>query len=235
MAVRAQARHRHRLSRFKGTLRYNAAMSQLTPRQAERRERILRTVRDHLSRFGYEGLSMREVANSAAVSPTTLYNQFQNKDGLILEAQNEVLAQVTSAVAAQQKSGIDHLIASAEAIAEQAVATPKYADAMARMLFNSDPGDPICQVLLGRLVQENRTRIREMLELGEVRKGVDVELLARTLAGDAWSTILLWIKGFIALQDFKSSYLLRLLLTLVPVLTPKTARRYEDLLQPIRG
>ncbi len=205
-------------------------MNQLTPRQAERKERILQAVRDHLSRYGYEGLSMREVANSASVSPTTLYNQFQNKDGLILAAQTEVLAQVSASVAARAKSGIEHLIASAEAIAEQVVQNPRYAEAMTRMLFNGSPTDPICQILLGSVVQQNRNRILEMLELGEVHKDVDVDLFARTLAGDAWATILLWMKGFIALQDFKRDYVLRLLMTLAPVLTPKTARRYRALL-----
>ncbi len=204
------------------------ARAQLTPRQVERRERILKAVRDHVSRLGYEGLSMRDVADAAGVSPTTLYNLFQNKDNLILAAQEDLLEQLAESVRALQKSGLEYLIASAEAIADQVVKTPRYADAMVKLLFKSEPGDPICQMLLGDVIRQNRSRVQEMVELGEIRDDVDVDVLARCLGGDAWSTILLWMKGFIALHDFKREYVGRLLMTLVPLLTPQTRRRYRD-------
>lgn len=204
------------------------AASALTPRQAERRERILKTVREHLARYGYDGLSMRDVAETAGVSPTTLYNQFSNKDGLILAAQEDLLADLTQAVRSQRKAGIEHLLAHAESIAGQVVRTPSYAEAMTRMLFNSNPADAICRTLLGNLVQQNRSLLREMIELGEVRKDLDVEQFARLLAGDSWATILLWMKGFIALQDLPREYVRRLLMTLVPAMTPAAARRYRN-------
>jgi TetR/AcrR family transcriptional regulator, cholesterol catabolism regulator len=206
-------------------------MNDMTPRQAERRERILKTVRDHLSRYGYEGLSMRDVAESAGVSPTTLYNLFQNKDGLILAAQEDVLARVASSVRSTRTSGLARLIASAEAIAEQVVTTPRYAEAMARMLFNSSPADPICRMLLGDVIRQSRNRLQEMQTQREIRRDLDLDLIARILAGDSWSTIMLWMKGFIALQDFRQEYLRRLLMTLAPMMTPQALRRYREQLQ----
>ena len=137
-------------------------MSQLTPRQAERKERILKTVRDQLSRFGYDGLSMRDVADAAGVSPTTLYNLFQNKDGLVLAAQEDLLDRVAQSVRSQHKKGLQRLIVAAEAIADQVVKTPRYADAMTRLLFNGDPGDPICQILLGNVIQQNRNILLDL-------------------------------------------------------------------------
>lgn len=209
------------------------AQAQLTPRQAERRERILKAVRDHLSRLGYEGLSMRDVADAAGVSPTTLYNLFQNKDNLILAAQEDLLAHVADSVRAQEKVGIEYLIATAEAISDQVVRTPRYADTMVKLLFKGDPGDPICRILLGDAIQQNRIRVREMIELGEIRDDVNVDVLARCLAGDAWGTILFWMKGFIALHDFKQEYVGRLLTTLAPLLTPAARRRYRDRMNPV--
>lgn len=206
-------------------------MSELTPRQAARRERILKTVRDHLSRYGYDGLSMRDVAESAGVSPTTLYNLFQNKDGLVLAAQEDLMGQLAENVRASRESGTQWLIAYAEAIAGQIVTTPKYADAMARMLFNSDPADPVCRILLGDAIRQYRTILRDMQRLGEIRKDIDVELFARSLGGNSWATVLLWMKGFIALQDFKGEYVRSLLMILMPVMMPSALRRYRNQLQ----
>jgi AcrR family transcriptional regulator len=208
-------------------------MARLTPRQAERQERILKTVRDHLSRLGYEGLSMREVADAAGVSPTTLYNLFQNKDSLVLAAQQDLLEQLAQLVRSEKKTGLQRLVASAEAISDQVVRTPRYADAMVRLLFKGDPGDPICQILLGDVIRQNRGILKEMLELEEVRADIDVELLARRLAGSVWSTILLWVKGFIALHDFKREYVSGLLMTLMPFMTPTALRRYRKRLHPV--
>lgn len=202
-------------------------MIDLTPRQAERRERILQTVREHLSRFGYDGLSMRDIAEAADVSPTTLYNLFRNKDGLVLAAQQDVLEQMGRVVVDSHAAGIGRLIVTAEAIADQVVRTPRYADAMTRMLLNSDPADPICRMLFGDVIRRNRMLLEEMKSLNEIHKDTDVEQFARHLTSDSWGTILLWMKGFLALQDLKEASVRKLLLTLLPVMMPRTARRYR--------
>jgi TetR/AcrR family transcriptional regulator, cholesterol catabolism regulator len=206
-------------------------MKDMTPRQAERRERILGTVRDLLARTGYEGLSMRDVAESAGVSPTTLYNLFQSKDGLVLAGLEDLLQRLSDSARVEEQSGLARLIASAEAVADQVVRTPRYAEAMARMLFNSAPADPICRMLLGEAIRQNRLRLEEMREQHELRGDLDPDHVARLLAGDSWSTILLWMKGFVALQDFPREYLRRLLATLTPLMTPQGLRRHRRRLQ----
>jgi TetR/AcrR family transcriptional regulator, cholesterol catabolism regulator len=203
-------------------------MIDLTPRQAERRERILRTVREHLSRFGYDGLSMRDIADAADVSPTTLYNQFKNKDGLVLAAQQDVLEQLGRTVIDSHTAGIRRLIVTAEVIADQVVRTPRYAEAMTRMLLNSDPADPISGMLFSDVIRRNRMLLEEMKSLNEIHKDTEVEQFARHLTSDSWGTLLLWMKGFLALQDLKEASVRKLLLTLLPVMTPKTARQYRE-------
>jgi TetR/AcrR family transcriptional regulator, cholesterol catabolism regulator len=206
-------------------------MIDLTPRQAQRRERILRTVREHLSRLGYEGLSMRDIAEAADVSPTTLYNLFRKKDGLVLAAQEDLLLQLGKSVVDSHAAGLRRMIVTAEVIADQVVRTPQYADAMSRMMLNSEPADPICRILFGDVIQRNRMLLDEMKMLDEIRKDTDVEQFARHLTSDSWGTILLWMKGFLALQDLKEASVRKLLLTLLPVMTPKTVRKYRDRVQ----
>ena len=67
----------------------------LTPKQEERRQRILRAARDMVADHGYEGMVMSQVAERAGVSPTTLYNLYNTKDQLVMESLRELLAQNT--------------------------------------------------------------------------------------------------------------------------------------------
>ena len=61
-------------------------VKELTPRQESRRHRILKVTREMVADHGYEGMVMSEVAERADVSPTTLYNLYNTKDELLLEA-----------------------------------------------------------------------------------------------------------------------------------------------------
>ena len=114
-------------------------MNSLTRTQIERRERILEAVRDRLSSHGYDGLSMRDLADSANVSPTTLYNLFGGKDALVLAALRDLLDQIAVRVAQSEATGMQRLLIGAEEIGRQIVATPEYAEGMTRTLFNADP------------------------------------------------------------------------------------------------
>ena len=67
-------------------------LRKLTPRQEDRRQRILASARDLVADQGYDGMVMSQVAERAGVSPTTLYNLYNTKDQLVLEALRELLA-----------------------------------------------------------------------------------------------------------------------------------------------
>jgi AcrR family transcriptional regulator len=200
----------------------------LSPRQIQRRERILRTVRSHLSRGGYENLSMREVASASSVSPTTLYNLYENKDGLVLAALQDQLAQVARDFD-EALNGIEKLIDRAAVSSRHIVETPRYAEAMMRMLFNSESTDPIAEVLLHSSIATNRQLIIEMQELGEARKDIDVEPYARNLAASRWANLFLWTQGHIALRNLEREYVRTELLTLVPAMTPRTLKKYRPM------
>jgi len=199
----------------------------LSPRQLQRRERILSTVREALSRGGYEHLSMREVASASGVSPTTLYNLYQNKDGLILAALQDLLAQIAASVPADLR-GIDRLLALSSASSGQIMQTPRYAEAMARMLFNSAPTDPIAEALLHSTIDDHRILLEQMQHLGELRDDVDLLVFARNLSANRWATLLLWMQGHIESRDLEREYLRCDLLTLIPVMTAATSRKYLD-------
>src|SRR5687767_14059827 len=70
-------------------------MSLLDEHKAERRARIGKAARQLVAERGYEGLTMRELAQKARVAVPTLYNLFGSKDAILvaeLEAQARQMA-----------------------------------------------------------------------------------------------------------------------------------------------
>ena len=194
-------------------------MKILTAVQQQRRERILLSARDQLSQFGYEGLNMRELAVIADVSTSTLYNLYQSKDTLILAALEDQLADINAVVAETNSSGLGRFLARVEAVADQIVETPKYAEAMGKMLFGADAHDPIVQLLIGTSLSFNREELAEMASCGELRQETDRNFLARSLSSTGWSTVLMWMKGYVALHDFKQEYVRNAVTMLLPYVT----------------
>jgi AcrR family transcriptional regulator len=168
---------------------------------------------------------MRYLAESASVSPTTLYNLFGGKDALVLAALRDLLDQIADRVARSQATGMQRLLVGAEEIGKQIVATPEYAEGMTRTLFNADPADPICELLLANGIDGNRQALVEMQARGEIQRHIDVEAFARDLTGRGWMVILLWMKGFIALRDMPSELKRSIVVALAAAMTPKLARR----------
>ena len=198
----------------------------LTPLQSQRRERILRAVRDQLETGGYDGVSMRDLAELANVSPTTLYNLFESKDTLILTALTDLLGQLNTRVRQANLNGLARILLNADVVAQQIVATPHYAEAMARLLFNAAPNDPIVDILLHRTVDDNRLALQEMIADKEIRGDIDLELFARRLSTNNWALIFQWMKGYLSLPELRGEYRRGVILTLLPAMTPKTSRQY---------
>ena len=193
-------------------------MKSLTVDQQQRRERILSSAREQLSRAGYEGINMRELAVAAEVSTATLYNLYQSKDTLILAALEDLLADLNDEVVNSGATGLNRYLKRVEVFANQIVETPRYAEAMGRMLFNADASDPIVAVVLGASISIHREELEEMKSAGQLKAGSDLEFIARSLASTGWSVILMWMKGYVALHDFKKEYARNAVASLLPFL-----------------
>ena len=205
-------------------------MKTLTAVQLQRRERILLSTRDQLSQLGYEGLNMRDLAVIADVSTSTLYNLYQSKDTLILAAVEDLLSDINEVVVATGDSGLDRFLARVDKVADQIVDTPKYAEAIGKMLFNADAQDPIVQMLIGASLSFHREELAEMARLGDLREETDTDFLARSLSSIGWSTVLMWMKGYVALHDFKREYVRNAVLMMLPCVTETAEAKLRQLL-----
>ena len=200
-------------------------LSALTPLQRARRERILATTRDQLSNLGYDGINMRDLAATAEVSPTTLYNLYENKDVLVLSALEDQLTRMGKEAGVQPAAGLDYLLTISRAITRQIVETPRWADAIARLLFQAQPEDPITRTLLTDTLKDRQAALTVMQQAGEIDADADLASLSRSLMGAAWSTIMLWTKNVITLEALPAEYLRNQLYVLLAATTPKSRRR----------
>jgi AcrR family transcriptional regulator len=107
-------------------------MSLLDEHKAERRARIGKAARQLIAERGYEGLTMRDLAQKARVAVPTLYNLFGSKDA-ILVAELEASARQ---VASQLRMGGDSFMARGMAAFEAGMKLVEEAPELYRACMN---------------------------------------------------------------------------------------------------
>ena len=170
----------------------------LTPRQKERRARILRTARELINEAGYAGMTTRELAARAKVSATTLFNLYNTKEELLLAALREQLNGMNTELEQVQPAlGWERIVSFHDVIASQSERTPAYAQAIVHALLQAGPGDPLVRILIGNFQQVIVESLQSMKENKQLNGSSSPEDLAATLVGTFWGTQMLWDKGLI--------------------------------------
>lgn len=109
----------------------------LTPRQQERRRRILDVARKLTAEQGYEAVSMRTIAAKSGVAEKTLYNIFVTKDRLIATAaQERALGVLEMALERSPEGGWATLFAFAACVDESTQDAPTMARVLAPVLLD---------------------------------------------------------------------------------------------------
>ena len=175
---------------------------QLTPKQEERRHRILSATRDMVAKHGFEGMVMSQVAESAGVSPTTLYNLYNTKDELLLEALRDLLVDNYVKVGDESVGhGWRYLLNVVRNGAWLANSEPEYAEAITNSLMRASKGDALIKLLMTDIQQDFHYSLRSMEKEGELLAGLNLEELATILLGNYWSSFMLKGKRLVAPVD----------------------------------
>lgn len=208
----------------------------LTPRQEERRHRILAATRQLVADHGYEGMVMSQVADRAEVSPTTLYNLYNTKDELLLEALRELLVISYQRVGEMSDvgPGWKYLLNLMEYGATLRAAEPAYAEAITDALLRAVQGDALTELLLHSVRQDFLHSLTKMAERGELREEVDVEQMSTMLLGNYWSTFLLINKGLEEISRMRFSLIIDMLSALIAASQGAAREEMEAALANIR-
>jgi len=202
----------------------------LTPRQRERRETILKTVRDHLAQYGYDELSMRKIAAAASVSPSTLYEIYDSKDSLILYAIGESLNKLSEDESKYQP-GLDRFLRRLESIAELFLKNPQTGEAITKLLFQNSSSSIAKEVLLVNAINARRVSLEEMVAQRQLIKDVDIDFYARSLISLTWGTALFWQNRILEPEDVSAELIRSSMAILLPISTGKAKQRIQDILR----
>ena len=177
----------------------------LTPRQEDRRQRILSAARAMVADHGYDDMVMSQVAEKAGVSPTTLYNLYNTKDQLIMESLRDLISGNQQRVLASSELplGWQLVIVFVRQGAWLANAEPAYAEAITYALLRATPGDALVATLLEETRDNFALSVDAMASRDELLAGTDIARLATSLTGVYWSTFILWNKGLVALKEME--------------------------------
>ena len=208
----------------------------LTPRQEDRRHRILMVARQMVADYGYGGMVMSEVAERAEVSPTTLYNLYNTKDELLLEALRELMVISYQRVGEMSELGPGwrYLLNVMEYGASLRASEPAYAEAITDALLRAVQGDALTELLLHSVRQDFLFSLTKMAEQGELKKEVDVEHLATILLGNYWSTFMMINKGLEVISRMRIGLLVNVLSVLIASSQGAAREEMETTLEEIR-
>ncbi|MFP6793607.1 MAG: TetR/AcrR family transcriptional regulator [Pseudomonadales bacterium] len=208
----------------------------LTPRQEDRRHRILMVARQMVADYGYGGMVMSEVAERAEVSPTTLYNLYNTKDELLLEALRELMVISYQRVGEMSElgPGWKYLLNVMEYGASLRASEPAYAEAITDALLRAVQGDALTELLLHAVRQDFLFSLTKMAEQGELKKEVDVEHLATILLGNYWSTFMMINKGLEVISRMRIGLLVNVLSVLIASSQGAAKEEMETTLEEIR-
>jgi len=206
----------------------------LTPKQEERRQRILSAARDMVADHGYEGMVMSQVAEKASVSPTTLYNLYNTKDQLVMESLRELLTQNTRTVRqATGGPGWQYLFTYIKSGARMANDSPSYAEAILVALQRARAGDELVDILLEREALGMQKSLDAMQAAGELKASVDARELAVALTGIYWSSFIMWNKGLLRLNMLEHTIQMNFLSMLIPSTEGEARQALEDQLEKL--
>jgi AcrR family transcriptional regulator len=176
-----------------------------SPRQLARRASILEATRELLSKHGYEGTTIRDVAEQAGVAKGTLYNIYGGKDELIFSAVMDVRDDIGQRTLDLDPSpGLDAILKLNQAIIEEIVRTPTYTEAISRALFGAPTAKMLVRSLIATPIEVTRKDLDTAKDLGELKSDLDSQLLARQLEMQRWGLILAVSVGQISIDELKS-------------------------------
>ncbi len=162
-----------------------------SPRQAARRASILEATRDLISKRGYEGTTVRDVAELAGVAKGTLYNIYGGKDELIFSAVMDVRDDVRErTIDLAPRPGLDSILKSDRVVIDEILRTPTYAEAISRALFGAPAAKMLVPSLVGLPIELTRKELESAKSLGEIESDVECKLLARQLVMQRWGLIM---------------------------------------------
>jgi AcrR family transcriptional regulator len=212
--------------------RYRVAVGLLAEQKHERRERILEAARGLVAEKGYEGMTMRDLAERSGVSVPTLYNLCGTKDELLFQAvAREVDATIDRLEGGGRTAGRRRLLALLTVGHEEMSRRPQYYRALLYAATRSEAARPPLMAVGSHLGVELHRALDEMVEVGELEEWVDTLALAERLGTICVLASFRWAAGMLRAEELLATTRYEAGLSLLGVTKGPARRAMEQLVR----
>jgi AcrR family transcriptional regulator len=160
-------------------------------RSDEARAAILKAALELLDELGYAALSMEAIADRSGSAKTTIYRWWPSKAAVVLDAYIHTRArQIAVKSTGELSSDLERFVAATCRALQETSAGP----AMAALMAESQNDPKIAQVFRDTWIESRRAVLKRILKeglaRGELRNGVDLEVVADCIYGPIWYRLL---------------------------------------------
>ncbi|HZU63379.1 MAG TPA: TetR/AcrR family transcriptional regulator [Novosphingobium sp.] len=189
----------------------------LTPRQEERRRRILAVAQAQISELGYEAMTMRGIAAASGTAEKTLYNIFGTKDRLVAQAARYRSGNAFAEAARRAgQPGWDLLLAFCDVASEWTQETPILSRGLALVL-----ADHAELVGLGQIYETYvGASLRAMMAGGMLAPAMPLAVVVRVVRLAVVATVVFWARGELSDAELRAYLRLRMAESLLPHAAP---------------
>jgi AcrR family transcriptional regulator len=178
-------------------------MSLFEEHKSERRRRILAMARKQLAKHGYDGLTMRDLAEAARVSVPTLYNLFGGKDAILASAMAESVERVASLTVPADTTFFGRAMIGFDAGMTMIAEAPDFYRRLIPLFMTSPEAQPIrhrTEAGFHMLMTANLTAARDA---GQLATWAEPRVVAGHMWGQYMAAFLHWGVGGCDLDEFR--------------------------------
>jgi AcrR family transcriptional regulator len=159
----------------------------------ERKRRILDVARVLIAEHGFDGVTMRALADQSLVSVPTLYNLFGGKSELLSAAvQSHFTQMVGRADTEGDLAGFEKLIALTRMLSPQLLAQPDYARSLMGFFVVAADSTPLRSFVARELTQQLVEALEQMQHKRQLVGWVEPWVLGESIANQMLMTSLEW-------------------------------------------
>ncbi|MGE0666490.1 MAG: TetR/AcrR family transcriptional regulator [Sphingomonadales bacterium] len=201
----------------------------LSERQIMRRATILSRARELMEERGYDGVTMRDLAERSSVALKTLYDIYGSKDVLLAKAIEERARLVFEGLDRDTgKIGFDRLMMIVERQWRGALEVPNLTKSVAPIL-SAQPG---AFTIENAYMRYHRRAVQEIADAGELAPWADVDFLVRLMLVDQGPITILWSRDEISSEQLLDFTVMMMCQVLYPAVLGATreaiGRTLED-------
>jgi AcrR family transcriptional regulator len=206
---------------------YALKMGLVEIHKGERKKRILAAARKLIAKHGFDGLTMRELAEASRVSVPTLYNLFGGKHALLAEEMTEAFGRIGGAIAGAGGELSERVFAVYDAGLDEILGKSAYYREIIRVFLTEVALDDLRKRVEDSYIGAMTANLTEAQGKGELADWIDPECLSRQLFFHYMMTVLGWAKGELDDERARAVAFHGLCLLLLGVTGGETARRLD--------